>query len=212
MPVWKSEKLQLQSLSIYFSLVNYRWNIICWFKNTFRVSLAKVDRSCPSNLEAVETRLGSASIAVTSRPSPNDRKRVKWPYDNEINKWWSCQQCKSMTDSKLQIKNYTAVFTPSSLMSTTELDFFLNILFSWFVLFHLSNFTQTRVLLYWTSAQMWFGRMLINSTKAQMRVCYCIDTIVLFKKKSDILDTKWPNILFIFVLSMKTVHKEATLG
>lgn len=52
-------------------------------KNTLTLSLARVDRSCPSNLEAMETRLGSASTAVTSRPSPNDRKRVKWPYDED---------------------------------------------------------------------------------------------------------------------------------
>lgn len=45
----------------------------------FCLSFSKAHSNCPSNLDAMATKVWSASIAVKDSPSPKDRKRVRWP-------------------------------------------------------------------------------------------------------------------------------------
>lgn len=46
----------------------------------FCFSFSNAHSNCPSNLDAIVTRVWLASIAVTESPRPKDRKRVRWPW------------------------------------------------------------------------------------------------------------------------------------
>lgn len=116
----------MKSHTIYFPLFTYKQNIMFWLNNTLWLSLARVDRSCPSNLVAMDTRLELASTAVTSRPSPNDRNRVKWPYDEirylvDLETVQKYERFKTMTKNYIEFYFFVKISYSFGLFSFTSL-------------------------------------------------------------------------------------------